>query len=95
MYYRDDKMIDQRGWFVGVRTYGVDVEGMMSPVRCLRCYRGVYDLGAVEVTARYTDCSVWRTPCCRVTVDSRGAQGGWGVRADYEHISQRDCVEDE
>lgn len=83
--------VDQYGY-----TYGfdvptdVDVASMTSPVRCLRCYRGVYDLGTITVTARYLDCSVWRTPCCGVEVDSRGASGGWGTRADYEHV-QVDC----
>lgn len=39
------------------------VDEMMFPVRCLHC-RAVYSLTHVRVTARYTDCSVWTTPCC-------------------------------
>jgi hypothetical protein len=59
-------------------------EGMMSPVRCTHC-GGVYDLGMVEVTARYADCSVWKTPCCGATVDDRG-ETGWKSRSDYTRI---------
>lgn len=69
---------------------GRSIEEMTSPVLCLRCHRGIYDLGTVVVTARYTDCSVWRTPCCGLTVDSRGADGGWGIRADYERATSGD-----
>lgn len=39
------------------------VAEMMYPVRCLHC-SSVYSLTHVHVTARYTDCSVWTTPCC-------------------------------
>ena len=57
---------------------------MATPVRCTHC-GGVYDLGAVEVTARYVDCSVWKSPCCRRTVDDRGP--GWTPGgADYERL---------
>jgi hypothetical protein len=62
-------------------------EQMFSPVRCNRCHNGIYDLGKVEVTARYTDCSVWRTPCCNQVVDDRG-QTGWTSRKDYEVLTQ-------
>ena len=55
---------------------GPDTAGTLSPVRCTYCNR-TYDLGAVEVTARYEDCSVWVTPCCGRTVDDRP---GWGGR---------------
>lgn len=61
------------------------ITGMTSPVRCLRCHNGVYDLGKVEVTARYTDCSMWKAPCCGSVVDDRG-QTGWTNRKDYEPI---------
>ena len=60
---------------------------MSWPVRCNRCHHGVYDLGMVEVTARYADCSVWKTPCCNQTVDDRG-QTGWTTRKDYEVLTQ-------
>lgn len=60
-----------------------DTAGMMFPVRCTHC-RGVYDVGAVEMTSRHVDCSVWVSPCCRRTVDDRGA--GWKSRPDIERI---------
>lgn len=59
-------------------------EGMHFPVRCTWC-GGVYDVGAVEVTARYTDCSMWKAPCCGRQVDDRG-DTGWKSRKDYERI---------
>jgi hypothetical protein len=52
---------------------GVDpdeVAAMSSPVECGYCGR-VYDVGTVTVTARYADCSVWKSPCCKRTVDDR------------------------
>lgn len=61
-----------------------DTSGMRSPVRCTHC-RGVYDLAAVKVTARYTDCSMWRSPCCDQLVDDRG-ETGWKSRADYVRL---------
>jgi hypothetical protein len=45
--------------------------GMVSPVRCTRCSQ-VYDMAVVTVTARYSDCSVWTSPCCQRSVDDRG-----------------------
>lgn len=57
---------------------------MTSPVRCGHC-GGIYDLGTVTVTARYTDCSVWRAPCCDREVDDRPPGWGGPVRA-YEHV---------
>lgn len=54
---------------------------MFEPVRCTHC-GGVYDLGKVEVTARYADCSCWRAPCCGTPVDDRG-DTGWKSRKDY------------
>lgn len=58
-----------------------DVTGMMFPARCLHCST-VYDLGKVEVTARYTDCSMWRCPGCKILVDDR--KPPWGIRHYYE-----------
>jgi hypothetical protein len=60
-------------------------EGMQLPVRCLRCHGGVYDLAEVTVTARYTDCSMWKTPCCGAEVDDRG-ETGWKLTKDYERL---------
>ena len=64
-----------------------DVTGMTSPVHCTHC-GGVYDLAAVTVTGRYTDCSVWRSPCCNLTVDDRG-ETGWKSRGDYVRLESR------
>jgi hypothetical protein len=58
-------------------------EGMMFPVRCTWC-SGVYDVARVEVTGRYTDCSMWKAPCCGRLVDDRGE--GWKFRADFTRI---------
>jgi hypothetical protein len=61
-----------------------DTSGMFAPVRCTHC-GGVYDMGAVTVTARYTDCSIWKAPCCERVVDDRAA--GWKPgRSDIEEL---------
>lgn len=55
-------------------------EGMSDPFRCRWC-GAVYDLAHVEVTARYSDCSVWKSPCCKNTADDRDQRwGGGGTR---------------
>jgi len=59
---------------------------MFKPVRCT-CGQ-IYDIGKVEVTARYADCSVWTTPCCRRSVDDRG-ETGWKSTKDYYVIDKR------
>ena len=64
----------------------VPIGEMFQPVRCTWC-GGVYDLGKVTVTARYVDCSMWKSPCCGNTVDDRG-DTGWKSRKDYEHIDK-------
>jgi hypothetical protein len=71
----------------GRRLFGIEAEtdGMTTPVRC-RCGR-VYDLGKVTVEARYTDCSMWRTPCCKVLADDR--KPPWGI-SWYEELPRRD-----
>ena len=58
-----------------------DVSGMRFPVRCTKCSR-VYDLAKVTVIGRYTDCSVWKCPGCRCTVDDRPP--GWG---DHHYVA--------
>lgn len=62
-----------------------------APVQCLHC-RGVYDSALVTVTARYADCSVWVSPCCRRTVDDRPEGWGGGVRtitaADADRLTR-------
>lgn len=56
------------------------VDEMLSPVRCT-CGQ-VYDLAAVHVTARYSDCSMWNAPCCGRPADDRG-ETGWKSTKDY------------
>jgi hypothetical protein len=70
-----DMVVDGWGNIIGNTT---DVSDMLAPVRC-RC-GAVYDTGTVTVTARYADCSMWVTPCCRITVDDRPPWPG-GLRA--------------
>ncbi len=62
---------------------------MFSPGRCT-CGR-VYDLGKVEVTARYADCSMWKAPCCGRAVDDRG-ETGWKSTKDYHPIDKREVL---
>ena len=81
MNWRDDYWFGQR-YDDAVHA---QTEGMTSPVRC-RCGH-VYDLGKVEVTARYADCSMWRTPCCKVLADDR--KPPWGISWDTE-LPRRD-----
>jgi hypothetical protein len=57
----------------------------MSYVKCTHC-GSVYDMGHVEVTARYADCSMWKAPCCGSLVDSRTG-GAFGGRGDYTELS--------
>lgn len=69
------------------QPYGLpNVEGMFQPVRCTWC-SGVYDLGKVEVTGRYADCSMWKAPCCGASVDDRG-ETGWTTRRDYVRLDR-------
>lgn len=63
------------------------IAAMFKPVRCT-CGR-VYDLGKVTVTARYTDCSIWKAPCCGRQADDRG-ETGWKSTQDYKVIDKAD-----
>lgn len=54
---------------------------MEKMVRCAYC-GGTYNLSTVAVTARYSDCSVWNSPCCNRVVDDRG-ETGWKSNKDY------------
>ena len=80
------QILKRHGTWGERQDFPVEAEGMFSPVRCAHC-RGVYDLGEVTVTARYMDCSVWRSPCCDLTVDDRGE--GWKSRPDYTELRKR------
>jgi hypothetical protein len=62
------------------------IRDMFSPVRCT-C-GSIYDLGKVEVTARYVDCSMWKAPCCGRVADDRG-ETGWKSTKDYYPIDKR------
>lgn len=62
-----------------------DVAGMIFPVRCTRCGT-VYDLGKVTVVQRYTDCSVWKCPGCKITVDDRPI--GWTCDHHYVEMDR-------
>lgn len=66
-----------------------DVTGMFSPVRCAHC-RHVYDVGTVEVVARYLDCSMWHCPGCTLLVDDRPT--GWKSRCDIEWLNRDGTV---
>ncbi|MFV8317141.1 hypothetical protein [Mycobacterium sp. 23] len=76
--------LDMQGRVLLDGTTQRQIARMSQPARCLRCFK-VYDLGTVVITARYADCSVWRTPCCNQAVDDRG-ETGWTTRRDYERI---------
>ena len=72
-------------WYLG-RPLGHQINDMSSPVRCTHC-SGIYDLGKVEVTARYADCSMWKSPCCNRLVDDRG-DTGWKPFKDYHRLEK-------
>lgn len=55
----------------------------MQRVQCSFCH-SEYDLGKVEVIARYTDCTVFKTPCCGVEADDRPK-----MRPDYTIVKER------
>ncbi|MFD6565438.1 hypothetical protein [Micromonospora profundi] len=73
---------------MSLRHTNAQIAAMFKPVRCNRCRSGIYDIGTVEVTARYADCSMWKTPCCGAVVDDRG-ETGWTTRRDYEVIDKQ------
>lgn len=63
------------------------VAEMMCPVQCLHC-RGIYSLTHVKVTGRYTDCSVWTSPCCGFTnIDDRP----WVRDRHYRELSREEA----
>lgn len=66
------------------RLLAEQVRDMMFPVRCV-CGQ-VYDMGRVEVTARYLDCSVWKAPCCGRIADDRGP--GWSAVRHYTELNR-------
>lgn len=54
--------------------------------RCRSC-GGEFDLGMVEVTARYADCDMFKAPCCGIQCDTRMRWGGpeW-ARMGYDDL---------
>jgi rubredoxin len=65
-------------------------ESMLMPMQCTSC-RLIFDAGKVEVTARYSDCSVWKCPGCGRTHDDRPSwSGGAGVRTGCIDLDARD-----
>lgn len=73
-------MITGEGWLVDQ----YDVEGMTFPVLC-DCGR-VYDMDKVKVLARYLDCTVWKSPCCKRTQDDRPK--GWTTQHNYVELNR-------
>lgn len=55
-----------------------DTSRMSYPVMCRHC-RSVYDVADAEKIARYADCDVFTTPCCRRQADTRP----WKSLPDY------------
>ena len=82
MIYHDDDFWFRQRYDDALAARACD---MSFPVRCTRCSH-VYDLGKVEVVQRYADCSVWKCPGCRITVDDRPP--GWGDHHYVELDSQ-------
>ncbi len=82
---RPQFIVDHRGRLV--EDVSAQIDGMTSPVRCAHCSR-IYDLGTVTATARYTDCSMWKSPCCKRLVDDRG-ETGWKSTKDYHPLYRR------
>ena len=65
------------------------IADMFKPVRC-RCGQ-IYDIGKVDIAARYTDCTMWRTPCCNQLADDRCEYApGWTSIAWYTVIDKDD-----
>lgn len=54
------------------------IADMLAPVQCKFCHH-VHDAGRVTVIQRYADCSVWKCPKCKATLDDRPE--GWGGSA--------------
>ena len=72
-------MQEQYGTFKYIPAKGLDE--MISPVSCAHCGKA-YDLTAVEVNHRFTDCTQFKTPCCGKLSDDRE----WKGYPDYMRI---------
>ncbi len=80
---------DMYGYFNGDMVNPDEIRDMFSPVRCV-CGQ-IYDVGKVEVTARYTDCTMWKAPCCGRTADDRYGTG-WSSVKHYDTINKREVL---
>jgi len=54
----------------GVPREVADVFEMSYPVECKWCNE-IHDAAKVTITQRYLDCSMWKCPNCKVTIDDR------------------------
>lgn len=82
-----DHYLDMQGRVYLDGTTEDQVQAMSQPARCSFC-GSIYDLGTVTITARYSDCSMWKTPCCKHTADDRG-ETGWKSFSDYTRLDRR------
>jgi hypothetical protein len=72
-----------------IRVPGVDPEEIATmswPAQCRHC-RHIHDAGTVEVVQRYTDCSVWQCPKCKVQIDDRAYS--WGGSINGPELKRR------
>jgi len=51
-----------------------ETKGMISPVVCTHCGE-IYDLTEAKVIHRYSDCTLFTTPCCGRQADDRQWKG--------------------
>ena len=56
---------------------------MSAMVQCSWCH-STYDLTRVTVIARYSDCTVFESPCCHRQVDDRS----WKSMPDFQEVKQ-------
>jgi hypothetical protein len=61
---------------------------MSALVKCTWCGQK-YDLTRVTVIKRYSDCTVFESPCCRRQVDDRA----WKSRPDFEEVNHQDTID--
>ena len=61
------------------------IQDMTFPVRCTSCNR-IYDLGKLTEYGRYTDCTTWRCPGCKISVSDR--PHAWGHDHHYVELDR-------
>lgn len=67
--------------FVEIHEAVGQIESMISPVLCLHCGK-IYDLASGTPQVRFTDCTQFKTPCCKITVDDRT----WKSFSDFKRL---------